>query len=241
MTIAMKLRHPWLIPILAVLGSLLIRLWMSMVRFRFDYSRPGEPHPPHWRRKRFVYGFWHESLLFGVSFRTKFVNRVTTLVSQHADGELITQICRRLGLDIVRGSTTRGGGQGLLDLVHASRRTHVVVTPDGPRGPRRRVQPGIVYLASRCGSPLVPVGMGYTRARRANSWDRFALPWPGSTACCVIGAPISIPPDLDRRTLEQYRRLFEDRLHEVTEAAERWASGGSPRRISEAPALRESA
>src|SRR5262249_33143303 len=155
---AMKLRHPLLLRLLSLVGAVLIRLWMGTVRIRFDSRRAGQRHPADWRRRRFVYSVWHESLLFGVSMRT----RLTTLVSQHADGELITQICRRLGLDIVRGSTTRGGGQGMLDLVHASRRTHVVVTPDGPRGPRRRVQPGLVYLASRCGLPIVLGGVGYS-------------------------------------------------------------------------------
>jgi lysophospholipid acyltransferase (LPLAT)-like uncharacterized protein len=233
----MKLRHPLLLRLLALLGAVLIRLLMGTVRFRFDYRRAGERHPADWRRRRFVYAIWHESLLFGVSLRS----RLTTLVSQHADGELITLICRLLGLGIVRGSTTRGGGQGMLDLVHASRSSHVVVTPDGPRGPRRRVQPGLVFLASRCGLPIVMGGVGYSRAWRARSWDRFVIPWPGSTAYCVVSEPIHVPPDLDRRGLERYRRLVEERFLEVTEAAERWAAGGRPERAAAPPSLRASA
>jgi lysophospholipid acyltransferase (LPLAT)-like uncharacterized protein len=220
----MKLRHPWLLRLLGAIGALLIRAWMGTVRFRFDFRLPGERHPTDWRRRRFVYVIWHDSLLFGVSLRA----RLTTLVSQHADGELITQICRRLGLEVVRGSTTRGGGQGMLDLLHASRQSHVVVTPDGPRGPRRRVQPGVVFLASRCGLPIVLGGLGYSRAWRADSWDRFVIPWPGSTIYCVAGEPIHVPPDLDRDGLERYRRLVEERLLALTDSAERWAAGERP-------------
>jgi lysophospholipid acyltransferase (LPLAT)-like uncharacterized protein len=220
----MKLRHPWLIRLAARLAAVVIRLWLATLRRRIDFGG-AQRHPADPDRERFIYGFWHENLLAGITFR----GRITALISQHADGELITLIARDLGFGAARGSTTRGGAQGLLDLWHHSRRSHLTVTPDGPRGPRRRVQAGLIFLAARTGLPIVVFGVGYSWAWRASSWDRFAVPWPGSTLYCVAAPPIRIPPDVKRDGLERYRQMVEDQLEEVTEAAERWAARSGKR------------
>ena len=220
----MKLRHPFLLRLAALIGAILIRLWMSTVRYRIDFGTAGR-HPSDPDRQRFLYAFWHESLLFATGFRT----RIRALISQHADGELIARLCRHLGLDSVRGSTSAGGGQALFDLLHCSRHSHLAVTPDGPRGPRRRVQVGLVFLASRTGLPIVGVGVGFSRAWRARSWDRFAVPLLGSTLYCKVAAPIVVPGKLNREGLERYRLLAETQLQAATDAAERWAARASGR------------
>jgi lysophospholipid acyltransferase (LPLAT)-like uncharacterized protein len=164
---------------------------------------------------------WHETVLLGASIKAP----IHVLISQHADGELIAQVCRRLGIGVVRGSSTRGGSRALLGLIRRGRQTHLVVTPDGPRGPRRHVQPGLVFLAAVTGLPIVPVGIGFTAAWRARSWDRLAIPKPWSRAVVVFAPEISVPPNLDRAELERYRQRIEAALHRVTAEAERRAAG----------------
>src|SRR5207302_11444090 len=100
--------------------------------------------------------------------------------------------------------------------------------PDGPRGPRREVKPGIVYTASRTGLSIVPVGVGYDRPWRAGSWDHFAVPRPFRRAVVVTGDAIAVPAEADRDELERFRRLVDDRLSFVTETAETWAAHGVP-------------
>ena len=114
----------------------------------------------------------------------------------------------------------------MLGLMKRSRRSHLAVTPDGPRGPRRQVQLGLIFLASRTGLPIVPVGMGYARAWRLRSWDRFAIPHPWSAATCVMGWKIHVPAGLNREELERYRRLVEEEMLNTTAAAERWVETG---------------
>jgi lysophospholipid acyltransferase (LPLAT)-like uncharacterized protein len=106
---------------------------------------------------------------------------IKVLISTHADGQLIAEACQRLGFALARGSSTRGGVEAVRDMLRAND-THLAVTPDGPRGPRRRVQAGVVYLAARTGLPIVPVGFAARRPWRAKSWDRFAVPRPFSRA-----------------------------------------------------------
>jgi hypothetical protein len=228
----MKLRNPWLIGLAALLGAVLVRVWMSTVRYRYrlhgQQVHPDDPDLPG----RFIYAIWHETMLFpaGRRYRGKF----HALVSQHADGELIARIVQHLGYHTVRGSTTRGGSAALMEMVEKGISSHLLVTPDGPRGPRRRVQPGVIYMASRTGLPIVPVGIAFSRCWRARSWDRFAIPLPWSKGLAVAGPVVHVPPHLGREDLEAYRIRVEQGLLQATAEAEE-AVQGSRRKANGLP------
>ena len=216
----MRLRNRWLINAVAFFGALLIRLWMGTLRYRYQELGVSVDS---WRTdlpERYIYAFWHEYILMPAYHRKR--NRITVLISQHADGQLISDLVKWFGFEAVRGSTTRGGIEAIRQLLRNGQ-THVAITPDGPRGPRRQLQQGLIYLASRTGMPIVPVGVGYERAWRAKNWDRFAIPRPWCWATCVSGQPIRIPQNLDREQLESFRRQVEATLHAITEKAEKWA------------------
>lgn len=217
----MKLRHPGLIRWCAWMAAGLIRVWMGTVRGRGVFLE-GKRHPVDPRKERFIYVFWHEALLFP----TKFSMPAHVLISRHADGELIAQACQHLGIGVVRGSTTRGGSGALWEMIRRSQVGHLVVTPDGPRGPRRRIQPGVIQLASLTGLPIVGLGVAYNRAWRAKSWDRFLVPCPFSLASCAVTPALRVPPRLGKDSLEEYRCLLETQLLQATQAAEQWAHQG---------------
>src|SRR5687768_604502 len=102
----MKLRHPLLIKGFGLTAAWMIRGWMNTLAVRMDTTATDPiPQPTDPRIQRNLFLFWHETLLFATQFRT----RVHVLISQHADGEFITQVCRHLRIGVVRGSTTRGG------------------------------------------------------------------------------------------------------------------------------------
>ncbi len=218
----MKIRHPVLLSSFGLTLAWLVRSWMATMRFR-NYSldptfgpRDLEHMPPR------IWTFWHENLLLPLYYYGQ--RGMKVLISQHADGTFITGVCRQMGLGVVRGSSTRGGTEALQELIRVARRSHLAITPDGPRGPRRRVQAGVVYLASRTGLPIVPLGFGYQKAWRLHSWDRFAVPTFASLGTCVAGAPVQVPAGANRRVLEEYRTRVEERLLQVTELAETWAT-----------------
>lgn len=219
----MKIRHPVVVKSIGLVGSWVLRGWMRTLRRHLDTSRSG-PIPADHHHDRVIYACWHEAVLMTALFHGK----IHVLISHHADGELITQVCRNLRVGVVRGSSTRGGIAAMMDLIQVSKKTHLLLTPDGPRGPRRKVQPGIVYLASRAKLPIVPVGVGYSSCWRANSWDRFIIPRPFTDVHVVGDTPIHIPADIDLHEIDSYRRHLESRLLWCTEAAERRA-GGLPR------------
>jgi lysophospholipid acyltransferase (LPLAT)-like uncharacterized protein len=216
----MKLRNPFLIQTIGLLGATIISRLINTLDLRADFG-PWGFHPPHPRDGRFIYVFWHDSMLLPTLLRT----RAHILISQHADGELIAQTVRHFRFGVVRGSSTRGGSAAIVNLKRVSQYSHLCVTPDGPRGPRRVVQPGAVFLSSQTRLPIVPVGIAYSNAWRARSWDQFAVPLPFSQARSVIGEPVVVPPNLTIAQLSPYVQLLQERMTNVTADAERWANG----------------
>jgi lysophospholipid acyltransferase (LPLAT)-like uncharacterized protein len=213
------LRHPLAIRLVAVLAAAIIRLWLWTTRIRI-VTADGLPHPVDPATRRYIYAFWHEAMLGPIAVRPK--SRV--LISQHRDGELIAQICQRLGMGTIRGSTARGGSQALLEMIRGDgTQAHIAITPDGPRGPRRELKPGAIIVASQARLAIVPLGVGFTRACRAGNWDRFALPLPFTTMLGVIGEPIDVPQDLDRGQLATYQQLVQQQLVELSDLADDWA------------------
>ncbi len=105
---------------------------------------------------------------------------------------------------------------------------HLTITPDGPRGPRRKMAPGSIYLASKLGLPLVVMGYGYDRPWRVRTaWDQFAIPRPFSRARAVPSQEIFVPANLDRQGIEYYRQKIEQLLNRLTLEAEAWAESGT--------------
>jgi len=214
----MTFRSRWFVGYLAAAAAFVIRWWIRTLRVR-RASADGREHPSDPARERFIYAFWHEGLLAPLATPTN----IRVLISQHTDGEFIAQICQRLGIGVIRGSTARDGSQALLEMIRSSSEAHLGITPDGPRGPRRELKPGVVMVASQSGLAIVPVGIGFVRAWRVGSWDRFAIPVPFSTLVGVMGEPIQVPRDLDRGGLKLWTQLVEQQLLDLTAAAEDWA------------------
>ena len=225
-----KLRLPrFLTGLGGLVASEAIRAWMSTLDYRaVFYDRSVDPiHGVNGPR---IYIFWHENILIPLYQRGHC--HLAMLLSQHGDADILARVAHHMGFDCVRGSTYRGGARAIWELFERSRRQHLTITPDGPRGPRRQLAQGPIYLASRLQLPLVVMGFGYDRPWRVNSWDKFAIPRPFSRARAVIGPPLRLPPDLDRADLEHCRHRVERLLESLSCEAEAWAAGGS-RKVGE--------
>ncbi len=173
----------------------------------------------------FIYTFWHEYILLPVAYYGHC--RLAAITSRHRDAEIVTHLARHMGFTVYRGSSTRGGTEALRSLLSAGNDgMHLTMTPDGPKGPRRRMTTGTIYTASKTGFPILPVGLGTYPCWRANSWDRFAIPQPFSRIRFVLDDEIFVPDGLKREELEEYRLLVEQKLHTLTRKAERWAEIG---------------
>jgi len=121
-----------------------------------------------------------------------------SMVSVSKDGQLQDMILRSRGFNTIRGSSGRHGARALLEAVRKLAEGGVLAhTPDGPKGPPKKVQPGTVYLAQRSGSPVLPVGVACAPCKRLGSWDSHMVPLPFARAVLFFGDPLHIAPDED--------------------------------------------
>ncbi|RLC11944.1 MAG: hypothetical protein DRH43_02985 [Deltaproteobacteria bacterium] len=172
--------------------------------------------------RKVILAFWHSRLLM-VSYLAKGWGGAA-LVSGSKDGEIIAQVLERQGHETIRGSTTRHGAEALVRLVKILKADirPAAVVPDGPRGPRFKVQPGIVTLAQKTGYPIVPISYSARKIKVFSSWDRFILPYPFTEACVIYGRLISVPCRLSKEKQESYRLILEEELNRITKTADRY-------------------
>jgi lysophospholipid acyltransferase (LPLAT)-like uncharacterized protein len=186
----------------AAAGAWLVRAVGVTWRVTFE----GSAHVAEARRggRGVAFALWHGELL-----PVLWAHRgwdVHALVSTHRDGEIIARVTHALGLRTVRGSSTRGGAGALRAMMRLlAEGRDVAVTPDGPRGPRHSVAPGLVLAAQRAAAALLPVRATVSRAWRLRSWDRFTVPKPFARIVVRYGAPIE--PGTGTPTADEAARL----------------------------------
>jgi lysophospholipid acyltransferase (LPLAT)-like uncharacterized protein len=166
-------------------------------------------------KKNYILAFWHGTLLLMIyAFKG---NKRTFLVSYHRDGELITRVIKKFGIDATRGSSTKGGTRALLLLLRRAKNGYsIAFTPDGPRGPARKSQNGVVELARLSKLPVIPVGFFSKRCKEMKSWDSFVVPYPFTKVAFHYGKPIYIK-DEDK----DYAKEVEDGINYAEEEAKK--------------------
>jgi lysophospholipid acyltransferase (LPLAT)-like uncharacterized protein len=220
-----QLRVPsiiWRMAGFAMIKSL--NAWMSTLNYRMvRYERQADPADELFEGP-VIYVFWHEYIPFPIYLRPHC--RLAMLLSQHQDAEILSHVAHFAGLETVRGSTHRGGTAALRELLDRGKGMSLAITPDGPRGPRRELAQGAIYLSSRLQVPLVALGIGYDRPwRNRRAWDQFAFPRPFSRCRAVLGPRTQVPPNLEREQIEEFRLWAERHLNQLTHLAEEWAEG----------------
>jgi lysophospholipid acyltransferase (LPLAT)-like uncharacterized protein len=169
-----------------------------------------------------IFAFWHNRIflmpyLFRKHWSTRNHVRVAVLVSASKDGEKLARVLSKFRLECVRGSSSRRGKRALRELTQLIRQGFDAgITPDGPRGPKYRVQTGVIDLAQLTGAPIVPVSYTLSRKITFNSWDNFMVPLPFGRALLRLGGPVTVPRDADEELREQKRVNLEQTLQQLS-------------------------
>lgn len=170
-----------------------------------------------------IFVIWHNRLALSLMVYRRYMRKVApgrrlaALVSASRDGGMLAQVLELFGVQPIRGSSSRRGAQALLEMTSmAEQGFDLAVTPDGPRGPRYRLQPGVVGLAAATGFAVIPVSYHLGWKFQTRSWDRFQIPVPFGPVRVFIGEPVFVPREVNEAEREQYRREIEQRLRHIT-------------------------
>lgn len=197
--------------LLAWVAATLLRLLFCTIRLRISGLSPEE-------LARLPTGaiicFWHNRILgISLAFLRHYPagrRGVNVLTSPSRDGEILAGIMHRLGMGSVRGSSSRRGARALRELVRLLEdRADVAITPDGPRGPRYVLGPGVIHLAETTGAPIYPVHAAFSNAVRMKTWDGFIIPLPFSRISVTVDPALCIAAGLSQSEFEAARLKLE--------------------------------
>jgi lysophospholipid acyltransferase (LPLAT)-like uncharacterized protein len=172
------------------------------------------------KRMPFACACFHGTMLFPVYYCRRYPGVV--MVSRSYDGEIIDRSIRRMGYDTVRGSSSRGGKEALVEMIEQinERKYCSGLAVDAPRGPSRKVKMGIVIVGRETGQPIVPLVSWATRQIRFKSWDSMILPLPFSTIVMSFGKPTYVPKGLSNEEYEKIRHDIETEMVKVSTETE---------------------
>jgi hypothetical protein len=138
-----------------------------------------------------VYAYFHGHMhvLLGITPR----ERLTLIVSNSRDGEMIARAAEDMGYQVARGSRTEGGVKGAFKLLGAASNERSILFPvDGPRGPKEVVKPEVIRIAQLAGLPIIPVVARPRTMDKMKSWDNYNCPFTNSLMVYIYGSPISV-------------------------------------------------
>lgn len=220
----MRIRSPLLIKPAALWLTAAIRVLFKTLRLQIHLQAPGISPYEDTGGERFIYCIWHDGIL-GPTFGGP-QSQVAALTSQHTDGTLVAEVLSCVGITPIRGSSSRGGARAVKQMMEAAANHHIVIATDGPRGPRRTVKDGVVYLAAQTERAIVPVVFsGASCWRPRGKWTDLVLPKPFSRAHMIAGVPIRVPSRLTKQDRQMWTSLVQQAMDDLGGEVERLASG----------------
>ena len=191
--------------IVAFLTSLILRVLRASISFKiagkenFDNLSGGA-----------IVCFWHGRMAM-MPFLVQKQHKINLLSSKHSDGQLAAQIQKNFGMNIIFGSSSNGGFSAMREFFRVKERGEIIVmTPDGPRGPARKIGGAIVEIAKKLDIPIIPVTFSCDRYKTVQSWDSLMLPKPFSKGIFIIGEAKKFESDAE----------LEAELNKITDEAD---------------------
>jgi lysophospholipid acyltransferase (LPLAT)-like uncharacterized protein len=205
------------------------RMIFRTLRIQYLTSAPNTNPYSNDGSEGFIYCVWHDAIAYPM-FAGRHV-RTAALVSQNFDGTHIALGLKMLGIQPVRGSSSRGGAKAIRELLALPANTHFVITPDGPRGPRREVKSGLVFLAAHSGRRIVPTAFSAARSWKIRgSWTDLSIPKPFTRVYALSGVPIDVKPDATAAELAEKLAHLQTEMRRLGDQADQLA-GVKPQEI----------
>jgi lysophospholipid acyltransferase (LPLAT)-like uncharacterized protein len=188
---------------------------------RWEYFEQSRKSKIFDNRHKYIFCCWHNKLFLGPHLLPR--NRViNALQSSHSDGMITSLAFQYLGMNVILGSSKRGGIQAFRKMVRCLQLGEsIAITPDGPKGPKEKVKEGVIKLAQMTNTPIIPLVWATRKFKTINSWDNFVLPYPFSKGIYSFGKPIYIKKKINLDKFELERQNLENEIKRLTKILER--------------------
>lgn len=205
--------------LVGIAGKFVLWLWAKSTRMTIigkeDYLKLRK------QKKPVIFLVWHGRIFIVPYFFRR--RGIMPLISPSEDGEIAAQVMERWGYKILRGSSShaiiKAWNQMKEELDQGG---ELIIVPDGPRGPNRRLKPGCIKLAQETGAYLIPFTFSASRKKFLKSWDSFLMFPPFSKVVAVYGQPCSLNSDLNSEEFESARQRVESILCQLDEKADKY-------------------
>ena len=216
--------------IVAATVGWLVAAYMVLVKYttRWDVTLPEQTRALMGNGEGLIAVTWHSRFLMLNAAWKKRYQTPHVLISRSRDGQIVAYTSRFLGLKTIRGSAktekdtgAKGGekaGRGIAAALKSG--GCIVITPDGPRGPRQRMSLGALRLARMSGAPIVPCLFAVKNRKVMRSWDKFVLPLPFGRGRIIWGTPVTLAPDADDAQLQKVRAMLEASMNQFLSEAD---------------------
>jgi lysophospholipid acyltransferase (LPLAT)-like uncharacterized protein len=174
--------------------------------------------------KSVIFATWHGRMLIPIYCLKG--EEIYGIVSPSRDGEYFSQLFSRFGYKTIRGSTKRKSISAVLSGVKILKEgKFLAITPDGPRGPKEKVQIGVIYFSSKTNTPIIPIGASCKHKKFLNTWDNSLIPLPGGIGILIFGNPLYVPSKIDISQMQKYAEFLERELKNLNQLADEFIKG----------------
>ena len=178
-----------------------------------------------WKKNEpFILCFWHGRLLMmPISWNEK--KKINVLISSHSDGQLLSKTVKYFDIETITGSSSKGGSEAIRNIIKSLKSgISIGMTPDGPRGPRMKINSSIVKIASLTGYKIVPLAYSVKNKIFLNSWDKFLLALPFGKGCFIWGKPIKVQKRISYKEDLKISKKLEKNLLKLTKQADKYCN-----------------
>ena len=175
------------------------------------------------RHEPVVMAIWHNRLLYSpVLIKKRVRKHFVSIASNSDDGRYAANYMKNFNISVVRGSSSRGGASALSQLVKkiSVEKKSVVMTIDGPRGPKYSCKPGAPKLASLTGVKLIPYAINFSNYWQLKSWDQTQIPKPFCKVEIILGGAIQVKENLSKTELKATQDLVIEQMLKITKDRE---------------------
>mgnify|MGYP000966299404 FL=1 len=178
-----------------------------------------------WKKNEaFILCFWHGRLLMmPLSWNKE--KKINVLISAHSDGQLLSKTVKYFNIETITGSSSKGGSEAIRNIIKSLKsEISIGMTPDGPRGPRMKVNSAIIKIASLTGHKIVPLSYSVKKKFFLNSWDKFLVALPFGKGCFIWGKPIKVKKNISTNEDLKLSKRLENNLLKLTKKADNYCN-----------------